>query len=125
MNRKKGLVITLALAFVLLCSSVAYAWDITYNYCVINYNSSQIQGYVVTGCDVYADSITERGWLYMDGDFVKGNSRSDYGTTYSQCPVYYNNPSGEQGWYLSGRHSATYGGTTKGPYLSNSSLYGV
>jgi hypothetical protein len=37
MNRKKGLIITLALAFF------------------------RIQGYVVTGCDVYADSIKSHG----------------------------------------------------------------
>lgn len=123
--RKKGLVITLTLASVFLFSSVAYAWDIIYYYTQIDHTSSEIQGYVITGTDVYADQITERGWLYMDGTFVKYNTNGNLDTTYSQCPVYYSNPSGGQDWELDGSHTSTYGGITKGPYSSYSGVYGI
>jgi len=123
--RIKSLVTTLTLVFVLLCSSVAYAWTIIEYYTVINHTSSQIQGYVVTGCDVTVDKITERGWLYRDGTLVKTNTGGGVNTDYSQCPVFASNPSGAQDWELDGSHTATYGGTTKGPWPSNSGLYGI
>jgi len=123
--KKKGLVITLTLAFVLLCSSVAYAWTMTGCYDVIYNTSSEIQGYVVTECDVNADEITERGWLYMDGTLVNSNSSGNFNTNYSQCPVFGNNPSGEQNWDLNGSHTATYQGYTIGPWPSSSSVYGI
>lgn len=123
--RKKGLVITLTLASVLLCSSVAYAWNMIYYYTTIYDTSSQIQAYAVTGCDVYADSITQTGWLYMDGTLVNSRTSGNFNTTYSQTPVFANNPSGDQNWDMDGSHTATYGGFTKGPWPSSCSVYGI
>jgi len=74
---------------------------------------------------VKADSITERGWLYMDGTLINNNSNGDFSTTYSQCPVFATNLSGGQNWDLSGSHTATYGGSTIGPWPSSSSIYGI
>ncbi|MDJ0306780.1 hypothetical protein [Dehalobacter sp.] len=112
--RRKGLFVTLTLSFILLCSSVAYAASFSYCYGVFYHTDSQIQSYVVTGIDSVVDSIQQKGWLYMDGNYVQYNISGSFNSTYSQTPVFYSNPAGLQDWDLDGWHTATDNGITLG-----------
>ncbi len=119
--RKKGLFVTLTLAFIVLCSSVANAASFAYCYGVFYHTDSQIQSYVVTGIDSVVDSIQQKGWLYNDDAFANYNiNGTTIPATYSQTPVFASNPAGLQEWRLDGWHTATDNGFTLGSRDSQS-----
>ncbi|EHQ90129.1 hypothetical protein [Desulfosporosinus youngiae] len=103
MNRKNFIITTLALTFVLLYSTVAYAL-ITTSYSLI-YTGSTMEGYVISSTDEpTVDEIGLRGWFYKD-DVLVDQGADSFEPPYAQYDMTASNSFGTQNWRVSGAHS--------------------
>jgi hypothetical protein len=103
MNGKKLKITVLILAFCLLCSNAAFAWNMA---CDSELSSGiiNIGGYSVTSTDIVCDEVEAYSELYRNYTLVDYDFVLNYDATWAQTEVSVGNPLGIQHFAIYGDH---------------------